>query len=125
MQDERLPVIVGVGQVNDRPADPLAGLDPVELMAAALRRAEADAGAGAGAGASLLADADYLGVVKQIAFPRIDNAAPPLAAVVEATLQVALYLAESGFEIGSRDAGLRHLSGPPRSARCRGAAAAC
>lgn len=74
MLDERLPVIVGVGQVNDRPANPVEGRDPVELMAAALERAEADAGA------ALLADADYLGVVKQIAFPAIDDACPPLAA---------------------------------------------
>ena len=38
MDQDRLPVIVGVGQVNDRPADPLSGMDPIELMAAALRR---------------------------------------------------------------------------------------
>lgn len=73
MQDERLPVIVGVGQVNDRPTDPLTGLDPVELMAAALRKCETDAGA------SLIADADFLGVVKQIAFPAIADACAPLA----------------------------------------------
>ncbi len=73
MQDERLPVIVGVGQINDRPADPLTGLSPVELMAAALRKCEADAGA------SLIADADFLGVVKQIAWPEIADACAPLA----------------------------------------------
>ena len=42
---ERMPVIIGVGQINDRPADPLEGLDPPALMIAALRRAEEDAGA--------------------------------------------------------------------------------
>ena len=73
MSDERLPVIVGVGQINDRPADPLSGLDPVELMSAALRKSEADAGA------ALIADADFLGVVKQIAFPQIADACAPLA----------------------------------------------
>ena len=36
---ERIPVILGVGQVNDRPADPRDGMDPVALMAEALRRA--------------------------------------------------------------------------------------
>jgi acetyl-CoA C-acetyltransferase len=59
--------------VNDRPSDPLAGRDPVALMADALRRAESDAGA------NLLADADFLGVVKQISFPAIADACPPLA----------------------------------------------
>lgn len=73
MNPELLPVIVGVGQVNDRPANPVDGLDPVELMAAALRKAEGDAGA------DLIADADFLGVVKQISFPQIVDACPPLA----------------------------------------------
>ena len=45
MDQDRLPIIVGVGQVNDRPADPVAGMDPIELMAAALRKSESDAGA--------------------------------------------------------------------------------
>lgn len=76
MDQDRLPVIVGVGQVNDRPADPLAGMDPVELMVAALRKSEDDAGA------SLIADADFLGVVKQIAFPDIADACEPLAAAL-------------------------------------------
>ena len=40
----RIPVIVGVGQVNDRPATPDAGLDSLGLMEAALRAADADAG---------------------------------------------------------------------------------
>lgn len=73
MQDDRLPVIVGVGQVNDRPADPVGGMDPIELMATALRKSEIDAGTG------LIADADFLGVVKQIAFPQITDACEPLA----------------------------------------------
>ena len=72
MDAERLPVIVGVGQINDRPADPLTGLNPVELMAAALRQSETDAGA------SLIADADFLGVVKQIAFREIEDVCAPL-----------------------------------------------
>ena len=33
---ERIAVIVGVGQVNDRPADPAQGMEPVALMRAAL-----------------------------------------------------------------------------------------
>lgn len=76
MQDERLPVIVGVGQVNDRPGDPVAGMDPIELMAAALRKSEADAGA------ALIAEADFLGVVQQIAFRDITDACAPLSAAL-------------------------------------------
>ena len=36
---ERMPVIVGVGQINDRPEDPEQGLDSLGLMTHALRRA--------------------------------------------------------------------------------------
>ncbi|MFZ1741235.1 MAG: acetyl-CoA acetyltransferase [Pontixanthobacter sp.] len=42
----RIPVIVGVGQINDRPDNPHEGLDPVGLMAAALRMADVDGGGG-------------------------------------------------------------------------------
>ncbi|MBX7541822.1 acetyl-CoA acetyltransferase [Qipengyuania sphaerica] len=59
----KIPVIIGVGQVNDRPEDPLEGHTPVDLMAEALRRADADAGGG------MLQDCDWLAVVRQIAFP--------------------------------------------------------
>ncbi|WP_338467861.1 acetyl-CoA acetyltransferase [Novosphingobium sp. ZN18A2] len=79
MDPENLPVIVGVGQVNDRPQDAAGGLNPVGLMAAALRKAEADAGA-----ESLLADAEWLGVVRQISFPDIKDAGPPVAEVIGA-----------------------------------------
>lgn len=51
------PVIVGVGETTDRPADPALGLEPAALAVAALRRAEEDAGA------SLLARLDSLDVV--------------------------------------------------------------
>ncbi len=46
-QDEtRIPVIIGVGQVNDRPADDAEALDSRQLMEAAIRAADADAGGG-------------------------------------------------------------------------------
>ena len=64
--DERTPVIVGVGQVNDRPQRPEDGLDPVGLMAEALRRADGDAGGG------LLAKCDSLAVVSQLAWPQLN-----------------------------------------------------
>ena len=63
---EKIPVIVGVGQVNDRPDQPGDGLDPVGLMAEALRRAERDGTAG------LLMDCDSLAVVTQIGWPQLN-----------------------------------------------------
>ena len=59
---ERIPVIIGVGEVNDRPDNPDDGLDSAGLMAAALARADEDAGGG------WLADCDVLHVVPQISF---------------------------------------------------------
>jgi acetyl-CoA C-acetyltransferase len=43
--DDRIPVIVGVGEIVDRPTDIAAGLEPLDLLEQALRRAEADSGA--------------------------------------------------------------------------------
>src|SRR5258708_12444036 len=42
---DRFPVIVGVGEIVDRPADIAAGLEPLTLLEQAMRRAEADSGA--------------------------------------------------------------------------------
>ncbi len=44
-----LPVLVGAGQITDRPGDPRAGLEPLALMEAAARRAFDDAGMGGAA----------------------------------------------------------------------------
>lgn len=63
---ERIPVIIGVGQILDRPADPRDGLDSLGLMLAALRAAEQDSGA------DLLGKLGWLAVVDQIAFPNPD-----------------------------------------------------
>lgn len=59
----RVPVIVGVGELADRPAEPAAGRAPLELMAAALGLAEADAGA------RLLPDLDSLAVMQAASWP--------------------------------------------------------
>lgn len=73
MNPELLPIIVGVGQINDRPAVASEGMDPVMLMVAALERAESNAGS------SLLRDADFLATVMQISFRNLSDTSGPLA----------------------------------------------
>lgn len=75
---ERVAVIVGVGQVNDRPTDPADGLDALGLMAAALRAADEDAGG------RWLADLDSLAVVQQISFRRDNPLVDKVAAAIGA-----------------------------------------
>src|SRR3546814_17675547 len=60
---KRSPVIIGVGQINDRPDAPDRGLDSLGLMVAALPAAAADAGGG------LPTDLARLAIVHQISFP--------------------------------------------------------
>ncbi len=55
--EDRIPVIVGVGEIVDRPKDIAAGLEPLTLLEEALKRAETDSGA------KLLADVQSLDVV--------------------------------------------------------------
>src|SRR5947209_6178677 len=55
--DDRIPVIVGVGEIADRPIELTAGLEPLALLEAAVRRAAEDAGA------PLLNEIDSLDVV--------------------------------------------------------------
>src|SRR5436305_12532730 len=42
--DDRVPVIVGVGEIVDRPKEISKGLEPLVLLEQALKRAEADSG---------------------------------------------------------------------------------
>ncbi len=56
-----LPVLVGAGQIVDRPSDPHAGLEPLALMEAAARRAIDDAG-----GSGLIAGIDTVAVVTNV-----------------------------------------------------------
>ena len=67
---ERVPVIVGVGQVNDRPDSPQQGLDSGGLMVAALKAADEDAGANSRGG--WLADVDSLALVSQMSWPHLN-----------------------------------------------------
>jgi acetyl-CoA C-acetyltransferase len=94
---ERLPVIIGVGEINDRPAVASEGLDSVALMAAALREAERDAG-GAWLGAL-----DSLHIVNQISWPVED---------IVAELPARLGLAAAHVVTGgpSGDAPVRYLN---------------
>jgi acetyl-CoA C-acetyltransferase len=65
----RIPVIAGVGQINDRPPPEEPGLDSVGLMAEAARIADQDAGGG------FLARCDWLAIVPQISYRDLDPAA--------------------------------------------------
>lgn len=57
ISEDRIPVIVGVGEVVDRPKEITEGLEPLVLLEEALKRAEADSGA------KLLGDIQSLDVV--------------------------------------------------------------
>jgi acetyl-CoA C-acetyltransferase len=55
--DDRIPVIVGIGEIADRPKDIAAGLEPLALLVEALKRAEQDSGG------KLLSEIDSLDIV--------------------------------------------------------------
>jgi acetyl-CoA C-acetyltransferase len=78
----RIPVIVGVGQINDRTEDPMQAPDSLGLMEAALRAADADAGGG------WLARLDSLAVVDQISYRQLGDVSKPLAAALGATPRI-------------------------------------
>jgi acetyl-CoA C-acetyltransferase len=66
---DRIPVIVGVGEVTDKPTDLGQALEPLALMAAALREADTDAGGG------FLGKIASLDVVNQLSWRYADAAA--------------------------------------------------
>jgi acetyl-CoA C-acetyltransferase len=70
-----IPVIIGVGQFNDREEQdkPSLGLDSLGLMETALRAADLDAGGG------WLEALDSLAVVDQISCPELGDVSAPLA----------------------------------------------
>ena len=55
-----IPVLIGIGEVRDRPADPQDSMEPLALMAEALSRADEDAGSG------WLSELNSLDVVGQV-----------------------------------------------------------
>ena len=44
LTEDRIPVIVGVGEIVDRPKEITEGMEPLSLLVEALTRAEADSG---------------------------------------------------------------------------------
>ncbi|MBW6522673.1 acetyl-CoA acetyltransferase [Sphingomonas sp. RHCKR47] len=66
VKDARQPVIVGVGEIADRPVHVMDALDPAGLMTAALEVAERDAGA------ALLPMLDRLDIINEISWPYPD-----------------------------------------------------
>ncbi len=79
VDETRIPVIVGTGQINDRPDDDAAGLDSLQLMRLALALADEDAGGG------WLPQVQSLAVVAQLSFPQLGDVSAPLAALIGAT----------------------------------------
>src|SRR3978361_1245710 len=57
LPEDRIPVIVGVGEITDRPVDLKSGLEPLALLEEALKRSEADSGG------KLLSDIQSLDIV--------------------------------------------------------------
>jgi acetyl-CoA C-acetyltransferase len=89
--DGRAPVIVGAGQVCQRTEDG-EGAEPVDLLAEALRRAEADAGAAAG---RLLTTADSVRVVQILSW-RYRDAGRAVADRLGAAPRHTLYTGSGG-----------------------------
>lgn len=125
-------MIVGVGQINDRTPDPFAALDPIALMAEALRTADTDGGGG------WLTSLDSLAVVDQISFralnPVVDALAAQLGIAPAHRFQTAMpmgdspirLLNEAANRIGSGEATVAAVVGAEalRTAARRAAAAA-
>ena len=83
ISEDRIPVIIGVGQIDDREKDPFAALDSLGLMAAALRAAEADAGG------DILSRIESLAIVDQISFRELGNLCEALARDIGAAPRIA------------------------------------
>lgn len=132
MDENRIPVIIGVGQISDRPANPVEGLDSAQLMAAALRAADEDAGGG------WLADLDALSIVDQMSFRDLNPVGPSVAvqlgakpAIVEQTEMPMgdspiLLLNQAANRIGAGEVTIAAVVGGEalRTAAARAAAAA-
>jgi acetyl-CoA C-acetyltransferase len=68
ISEDRIPVIVGIGEVVDRPKEIAAGLEPLTLLVEALKRAEQDSGG------KLLGEIDSLDIVNFLSWRYQDPA---------------------------------------------------
>lgn len=84
INDSRTPVIVGVGEITDKPTNPADGLEPLALMAEALRRAEQDASA------ALVAAIDSIDLVNLVSW-RYEDPARQLCERLAITPKRAVY----------------------------------
>jgi len=82
LDESRIPVIVGVGQINDRPKDDADGLNSFDLMKAALQAADQDAGGG------WVTKLDSLAVVAQLSFPDLGDVSILLAEALGAAPRI-------------------------------------
>ncbi len=81
---DRIPVIVGIGEITDRPKEIVDGLEPLALLVEALKRAETDTGA------ALLGEIDSLDIVNFLSW-RYRDPEKQLAARLGITPQHAYY----------------------------------
>lgn len=93
--DPRLPVLVGAGQLSNRVDRGEPALEPADLMAEALRRAEADSG-----GSGLLAKADSIRVVNELSW-RYRNVPAVVAERVGASPRQTVYTVMGGNYVQS------------------------
>src|SRR5215470_2419204 len=80
---DRIPVIVGVGEIVDRPKEITQGLEPLALLEEALKHAEADSGA------TLLGEIGSLDVVNFLSW-RYRDPEQQLAAQLGISLRIAI-----------------------------------
>lgn len=95
--EDRIPVIIGIGEINDRPEIPTEGLSSPALMAAALELADLDAGGG------WLARIQSLDIVNQISWPVEDL-------VAELPLLLGIAPAHVATGVPSGEAPLRYIN---------------
>jgi hypothetical protein len=112
---DRTPVIVGVGEVLDRPSEPGAALEPLALMEAAVRAADADAGGG------FLARLDSLDIINLVSW-RYDRVAARLAERLGVTPAHAAYGLVGGETPTTKidEAALRIVNGQAKVAAVTG-----
>lgn len=108
---DRTPVIIGIGEIVDRPGDPAAALEPLALMAAAVRAADADAGGG------FLHRIDSLDIIHLVSW-RYDRVAARLAEMLGIVPARGVYGVVGGETPTTRihDAALRIMNGNSRVA---------